>query len=89
MVHYNKAFEILAEKVEILKNVTGSVAPHSFDLCLHEKGFSIDVIEEKIVHQRFLAIKAYVRKFGVEVLDEAVGITMTKYYIYYSYHIIH
>jgi hypothetical protein len=70
--HYNKAFEILAKKVEISKNGTGSVAPHSFDLCLREKGFSIDVIEETIAHQRFLAIKAYVRKFGVEVLDEAV-----------------
>lgn len=56
----------------ISKNITGYFAHHSFAMCLREKGLSIDVIGETLGHQSVITTKAYVREFGVEVLDEAV-----------------
>lgn len=73
---YNKALKILAEKAEIPKNITSYVARHSFAMCLREKGVSIDVIGETLGHQSVVTTKAYVREFGVEVLDEAVDILL-------------
>ena len=73
---YNKALKILARKAGITKNVTSYVARHSFAMCLREKGISIDVIGETLGHQSVLTTKAYVREFGVEVLDEAVEVLL-------------
>jgi integrase/recombinase XerD len=56
--------------------VTSYVARHSFAMCLREKGISIDVIGETLGHQSVLTTKAYVREFGVEVLDEAVEVLL-------------
>ena len=69
---YNKGLKIIADRADITKNVTSYVARHSFAMCLREKGISIDVIGETLGHQSVLTTKAYVREFGVEVLDEAV-----------------
>ncbi len=73
---YNKALKILANKAGITKNVTSYVARHSFAMCLREKGISIDIIGETLGHQSVLTTKAYVRDFGVEVLDEAVEVLL-------------
>jgi site-specific recombinase XerD len=73
---YNKALKILAEKAGISKNITSYVARHSFAMCLREKGISIDVIGETLGHQSVITTKAYVREFGVEVLDEAVEVLL-------------
>lgn len=73
---YNKALKILAQKAGIAKNVTSYVARHSFAMCLREKGVSIDIIGETLGHQSVLTTKAYVRDFGVEVLDEAVDVLL-------------
>ncbi|MGB5459225.1 MAG: site-specific integrase [Eudoraea sp.] len=73
---YNKALKKLAKKAGITKNVTSYVARHSFAMCLREKGISIDVIGETLGHQSVLTTKAYVREFGVEVLDEAVEVLL-------------
>ncbi|MGB5436901.1 MAG: site-specific integrase [Maribacter sp.] len=73
---YNKSLKILAEKAGITKNVTSYVARHSFAMCLREKGVSIDIIGETLGHQSVLTTKAYVREFGVEVLDEAVEVLL-------------
>jgi len=73
---YNKSLKILAEKAEIPKNITSYVARHSFAMCLREKGVSIDVIGETLGHQSVVTTKAYVREFGVEVLDEAVEVLL-------------
>ena len=69
---YNKGLRVLAEKAGITKHVTSYVARHSFAMCLREKGVSMDVIGETLGHQSVITTKAYVREFGVEVLDEAV-----------------
>lgn len=73
---YNKALKILAEKADINKNVTSYVARHSFAMCLREKGVGIDIIGETLGHKSVLTTKAYVREFGVEVLDEAVEVLL-------------
>jgi integrase/recombinase XerD len=73
---YNKALKILAEKAGITKNMTSYVARHSFAMCLREKGISIDIIGETLGHQSVLTTKAYVREFGVEILDEAVEVLL-------------
>ncbi len=73
---YNKALKILAEKANINKNVTSYVARHSFAMCLREKGIGIDIIGETLGHKSVLTTKAYVREFGVEVLDEAVEVLL-------------
>jgi len=73
---YNKALKKLAKKAGIAKNVTSYVARHSFAMCLREKGVSIDIIGETLGHQSVLTTKAYVREFGVEVLDEAVEVLL-------------
>ena len=73
---YNKSLKILAEKAGITKNVTSYVARHSFAMCLREKGVSIDIIGETLGHQSVLTTKAYVREFGVEILDEAVEVLL-------------
>ena len=72
----SKALKILAQKAGIAKNVTSYVARHSFAMCLREKGVSIDIIGETLGHQSVLTTKAYVREFGVEVLDEAVEVLL-------------
>ena len=73
---YNKGLKALALKAGITKNVTSYVARHSFAMCLREKGISIDIIGETLGHQSVLTTKAYVREFGVEVLDEAVEVLL-------------
>lgn len=70
------SLKLLATKAGISKNVTSYVVRHSFALCLREKGVSINVIGETLGHQSVLTTKAYVREFGVEVLDEAVDILL-------------
>ncbi|MEE1978061.1 site-specific integrase [Maribacter cobaltidurans] len=74
--HYNKSLKILAKKAGIAKNVTSYVARHSFAMCLREKGIGIDVIGETLGHKSVLTTKAYVREFGIEVLDEAVEVLL-------------
>jgi len=76
LAQYNKALKVLAKKAGITKNVTSYVARHSFAMCLREKGISIDIIGETLGHQSVLTTKAYVREFGVEVLDEAVEVLL-------------
>ena len=73
---YNKNLKILAEKAGINKNITSYVARHSFAMCLREKGVGIDVIGETLGHQSVLTTKAYVRDFGVKILDEAVELLL-------------
>lgn len=73
---YNKSLKILSEMAGITKNVTSYVSRHSFAMCLREKGVSIDIIGETLGHQSVLTTKAYVRDFGVEVLDEAVEVLL-------------
>lgn len=73
---YNKSLKILAERAGITKNITSYVARHSFAMCLREKGISIDIIGETLGHQSVITTKAYVREFGVEVLDDAVEVLL-------------
>lgn len=73
---YNKTLRILVEKAGLSKIVTSYLARHSFAICLREKGVSIDIIGETLGHQNVLTTKAYVREFGVEVLDEAVEVLL-------------
>lgn len=72
----NKSLKILSEMAGITKNVTSYVSRHSFAMCLREKGISIDIIGETLGHQSVITTKAYVRDFGVEVLDEAVEVLL-------------
>lgn len=43
-----------------------------YEVFLRSRGGSNGVIGETLEHQSVLTTKAYVREFGVEVLDEAV-----------------
>ncbi|MFT6370587.1 MAG: site-specific recombinase XerD [Maribacter sp.] len=71
MRHYGNALKTVAKKAGISKNATSHVALHGVAMCLREKGISIDTIEETLGHQSVLTTKAYVRGFGVEILDKA------------------
>lgn len=71
---YNSSLKILAKDVGILKNLTSYVARHSYAMCLREKGIGIDLIGESLGHQDIKTTKAYVKDFGVDVLDEAVDL---------------
>lgn len=71
---YNSNLKILAEKSGINKNITSYVARHSYAMCLREKGVGIDVIGESLGHQNVATTKAYVKDFGIDLLDQAVDL---------------
>lgn len=71
---YNSDLKIIAVKAGISKNITSYVARHSYAMCLREKGIGIDLIGESLGHQNIATTKAYVRDFGVDLIDEAVDV---------------
>ncbi|MEA1785515.1 tyrosine-type recombinase/integrase [Arenibacter sp. GZD96] len=73
---FNKSLKVLSKMAGITKNVTSYVSRDSFAMCLREKGVSIDIIGETLGHQSVITTKAYVRDFGVEVLDDAVEVLL-------------
>lgn len=71
MKRVNKELKEVAAVLGLDVPLTTYVARHTFATTLKRKGVGIDVISESMGHENVSTTRAYLKRFGSEVLDEA------------------
>jgi site-specific recombinase XerD len=68
---YNKDLKEVATAMGIQVPLTSYVARHTFATTLKRKGVDLAVISESMGHESVNTTRAYLKRFGSEVLDAA------------------
>jgi len=71
MKRVNKELKEVAAVLGLDVSLTTYVARHTFATTLKRKGVGIDIISESMGHENVSTTRAYLKRFGSEVLDEA------------------